>query len=279
MASQTLQDRTPTEATATDVVRLTGIRKQYGEDASRVDALRSIDLTVRRGEMVALMGPSGSGKSTLLNVLGLLDQPSGGTYVLSGEDVTRLTRTETARLRGDRVAFVFQGIHLLPRLTAQRNVELPMGYARLPGDARRTRARAALEKVGILELADRLPNQISGGQAQRVAIARAIATDPDLLLADEPTGALDRRSGLVVLSLFQALHRDEHLTLVLVTHDPLVARCAERVVSMEDGEIISDEAVTDRLDAQTLLEEFDAQHASRTASDASPAPVPEEVLR
>lgn len=266
MATQARGGTEAHAATQPDVVTLTGIKKGYGEGEARVEALRGVDLTIRSGEMVALMGPSGSGKSTMLNVLGLLDQASSGTYRLSGEDVTRLSRSQTARLRGNRVSFVFQGIHLLPRLTALHNVELPMAYARRPADTRAQRAQAALEKVGIAALANRLPNQISGGQAQRVAIARAIATGPDLLLADEPTGALDRRSGLVVLSLFQALHRDEGLTLVLVTHDPLVARCAERTVSMEDGEIISDEAVPDRLDAANLLREFDEQHQARTTA-------------
>ena len=279
MATQALGGTEARTASRPNVVALTGIKKGYGERAARVEALRGIDLTIRPGEMVALMGPSGSGKSTLLNVLGLLDQASEGTYRLSGVDVTRMSRSQTARLRGNRVAFVFQGIHLLPRLTAVHNVEFPMGYARLPAAGRRQRAQQALEKVGVWDLANRLPNQISGGQAQRVAIARAIGTNPDLLLADEPTGSLDRRSGLVVLSLFQALHREEGLTLVLVTHDPLVARCAERTVSMEDGEVISDEPVPDRLDAAELLREFDAQHQARKAATTPGAGAQKETGR
>ena len=229
------------------LAELFDVSKRYGSGPATVEALRQVNLTIQPGEMIALMGPSGSGKSTLMHILGLLDRPTAGRYTLRGEDMTRLSPGRVARLRGSRIAFVFQGIHLLPRLKAVTNVELPLGYARLPGKERRRRALAALEAVGVGTLSGRYPNQMSGGQAQRVAIARAIAPEPDLLLADEPTGALDRRSGRVVLALFQELHRRTGLTIILVTHDELVARHAERIVTMEDGQIVSDLPVTDRL--------------------------------
>jgi len=229
------------------LVQLRGISKLYGRGDAAVRALAEIDLDIGRGEMVALVGPSGSGKSTLMHVLGLLDRPSAGSYRLSGQEVARLSGSAAARLRGSRVTFVFQAIHLLPSLTAAGNVELPMAYARLPRAQRRTRAREALERVGLLDLAQRYPGQVSGGQAQRIAIARAVAGGPQLLLADEPTGALDRRSGQTVLALFQELHQRLGLTVVTVTHDPLVARHAQRIVQLEDGRIVSDAPVTDRL--------------------------------
>lgn len=232
------------------LARLQGIRKSYGRGPAAVEALAGIDLEIRQGEMVALVGPSGSGKSTLMHVLGLLDRASAGTYTLAGDDVTRLSGRAAARLRGSRVAFVFQAIHLLPSLTALGNVELPMAYARQPRGSRQERALAALQRVGLPHLAHRYPSAMSGGQAQRVAIARAVATGPRLLLADEPTGALDRRSGRTVLALFQELHRSSGLTVVLVTHDPLVAQHAERIIQMEDGRIIGDVSVADRLLAE-----------------------------
>jgi putative ABC transport system ATP-binding protein len=229
------------------LVRLRGVTKRYGQGAAAVLALAGIDLDVRPGEMVALVGPSGSGKSTLMHVLGLLDRPTSGTYLLGGRDVSHLRGAAAAQLRGRRIGFVFQAIHLLPSLTALRNVELPMVYGRLPRAERRTRALAALRRVGLAELAQRVPQAMSGGQAQRVAVARAVAAGPDLLLADEPTGALDRRSGRMVLALFQELHAQLGLTVVIVTHDPLVARHTQRIVTLEDGHIVADTPVTDRL--------------------------------
>jgi len=196
-----------------------------------------------------LMGPSGSGKSTLMQVLGLLDRPTAGTYRLNGQDLSRVSARTMAQLRGRRIGFVFQGIYLLPRLSALRNVELPMVYARMPQKEQRRRALDALERVGVGHLAGRMPNQLSGGQAQRVAIARAVAPGPDLLLADEPTGALDRASGREVLGVFQTLNRDLGLTIVMVTHDPVVSRHAQRIIEMEDGRFIRDYQVApeDRL--------------------------------
>jgi putative ABC transport system ATP-binding protein len=232
------------------LVQMRGIRKEYGRGAATVAALAGIDLEIRRGEMVALVGPSGSGKSTLMHVLGLLDRPSAGTYLLGGQDVSRLGAKAAARLRGSRVAFVFQAIHLLPSLDALRNIELPMVYGRQPRARRAASAREALQRVGLAHLAHRYPAELSGGQAQRVAIARAVAPGPALLLADEPTGALDRRSGRTVLRLFQDLHRNLGLTVVLVTHDPFVAQHTERIVQLEDGRITADAPVADRLLAE-----------------------------
>jgi len=232
------------------LVQLQGVSKQYGRGPTAVQALRDVDLEIGAGEMVALMGPSGSGKSTLMHILGLLDRPTSGVYRLAGQDMTVLSGRAAASLRGNRIAFVFQGIHLLPSLNALRNVELPMVYARWPGRTRAERARQALEGVGLWPLARRFPAQMSGGQAQRVAVARASAPTPQLLLADEPTGALDRRSGRAVLALFQQLHSRLGLTVVLVTHDPYVAQHTQRIVHLEDGRITGDEPVRERLTAE-----------------------------
>jgi putative ABC transport system ATP-binding protein len=231
------------------VILAQGLRRQYGQGDAAVQALGGLDLVVERKEMVALMGPSGSGKSTLMQILGLLDRPTAGTYQLSGRDVSRLNARESAEVRGERIGFVFQGINLLPRLSVLRNVELPMVYARMPASERKDRAMESLRRVGLDHLASRRPNQLSGGQAQRVAVARAVATGPDLLLADEPTGALDRASGRQVLALFQELNEELGLTIVIVTHDSVVAQHAKRLVMMEDGHIISDDPVTDRMQA------------------------------
>jgi putative ABC transport system ATP-binding protein len=236
------------------VIRAQGLQRRYGQGEVAVDALAGVDLTVEAGEMVALMGPSGSGKSTLMQVLGLLDRPTAGTYHLSGTDVSRLSARQAAALRGRRIAFVFQAIHLLPRLSALRNVELPMVYAHMPARERRERALESLERVGLQHLAGRRPNQLSGGQAQRVAIARAVAPGPDLLLADEPTGALDRASGREVLALFQRLNQELGLTIVVVTHDPVVAQHATRIVELEDGHIVGDRPVENRLIATSSKE-------------------------
>jgi len=232
-----------------------GLERRYGQGPVAVQALAGIDLDVARGEFVALMGPSGSGKSTLMQILGLLDRPTAGSYVLAGRDVTRIGGREAADLRGRRIAFVFQGIHLLPRLTAVGNVELPMVYARTPVRERRRRAVESLGHVGLGSLLARRPNQLSGGQAQRVAIARAVAPTPDVLLGDEPTGALDRQSGREVLHVFQQLNEEMGLTIVMVTHDPYVARHARRIVELEDGRIVGDRPVEEREIAQAATGE------------------------
>ena len=223
------------------VIATRGLTKVFGLNGNAVHALRGIDLTVSRGEFVALVGPSGSGKSTLMAILGCLDSPTAGTYSLDGQSVEGLSGGALARIRNEKVGFVFQTYNLLPKATVVRNVELPMLYAGVGGRERRERALALLEKVGIPEKANRLPAELSGGQRQRVAIARALANRPALLLADEPTGALDSKTGAEVLGLFQELHRQGH-TVVLVTHDPTIASLAQRRVELHDGLVQAPEA-------------------------------------
>ncbi|HMM34754.1 MAG TPA: ABC transporter ATP-binding protein [Thermoanaerobaculia bacterium] len=223
------------------VIATRGLTKVFGLNGNAVHALRGIDLEVRRGEFVALVGPSGSGKSTLMAILGCLDSPTGGTYALDGQAVEGLSGGALARIRNEKIGFVFQTYNLLPKATVARNVELPMLYAGVGGRERRARALELLEKVGIPEKAGRLPAELSGGQRQRVAIARALANRPALLLADEPTGALDSKTGAEVLALFRDLHAQGH-TVVLVTHDPSIAALAERRVELHDGLIRLPEA-------------------------------------
>ena len=216
------------------VIETRSLTKVFGVNGNAVHALRGIDLVVARGEFVALVGPSGSGKSTLMAILGCLDSPSAGAYALDGQPVEGLSGSALARIRNEKVGFVFQTYNLLPRSTVARNVELPMLYAGIGGRERRERSLALLERVGIPEKAGRLPAELSGGQRQRVAIARALANGPALLLADEPTGALDSKTGAEVLGLFQELHRQGN-TVVLVTHDPTIAALASRRVELYDG--------------------------------------------
>jgi len=223
------------------VIATRGLTKVFGLNGNAVHALRGIDLEVRRGEFVALVGPSGSGKSTLMAILGCLDSPTDGTYALDGQAVEGLSGGALARIRNEKVGFVFQTYNLLPKATVARNVELPMLYAGVGGRERRARALELLERVGIPEKAGRLPAELSGGQRQRVAIARALANRPALLLADEPTGALDSKTGAEVLALFRDLHAQGH-TVVLVTHDPSIAALAERRVELHDGLIRLPEA-------------------------------------
>jgi putative ABC transport system ATP-binding protein len=216
------------------IIQTRGLTKTFGANGTAVHALRGIDLDVARGEFVALIGPSGSGKSTLMAILGCLDRPTGGTFALDGEQVESLSGPELAAIRNEKVGFVFQQYNLLPKTTIVRNVELPMLYAGVPRRERRQRALELLERVGIPEKADVLPGALSGGQRQRVAIARALANEPALLLADEPTGALDSKTGQEVLALFQDLHRQGN-TVLLVTHDASIAALAERRVELRDG--------------------------------------------
>ena len=219
---------------AASILELRDLTKVYGSNGTAVHALRGIDLDIRRGEFVALVGPSGSGKSTLMSILGCLDRPTEGQYLLDGEQVEGLSGAELAAIRNEKIGFVFQQYNLLPKASVQRNVELPMLYAGVPRQERRERALELLEKVGIPEKAKALPAQLSGGQRQRVAIARALANGPALLLADEPTGALDSKTGSEVLALFKELHAQGN-TLILVTHDPSIAALAERQVELRDG--------------------------------------------
>ena len=218
------------------VAELRGVDKIYGSGAGLVRALDQLDLTVRKGDYLAVMGASGSGKSTAMNILGCLDRPSSGSYYLNGSAVEELDDDALADLRNQQLGFVFQQFHLLPHATALENVMLPMIYAGLSPQQRRDKAREALDRVGLGERMQNKPNQLSGGQQQRVAIARAIINQPALLLADEPTGALDSRTTDDVLNLFDALH-DQGITLVLVTHEDDVAARAERVVHFRDGRV------------------------------------------
>jgi putative ABC transport system ATP-binding protein len=222
------------------LVRFEGVSKTYLMGEVEVHALRGVDFEVHTGEMVAIMGASGSGKSTMLNILGTLDRPSEGRYLLDGEPVERLDEIELASLRNRKIGFVFQSFHLLPRDTARENVELPMVYAGESAAARRRKALRALERVGLADRTDHLPNQLSGGQQQRVSIARAIVNEPLMLLADEPTGALDSTTSKQVMELFCELHA-QGMTVIIVTHDPAVAAYARRVVTFSDGRILSDE--------------------------------------
>lgn len=222
------------------IIEMRQIGKVYHMGEIEVHALRSVDFTVRAGEMVAIMGASGSGKSTMLNLIGTLDRPTAGEYLLDGEPVQDLDEFELAQLRNRKIGFVFQSFNLLPRDSALENVELPMVYAGERRSLRRKKAVRALERVGLADRMEHLPNQLSGGQQQRVSIARAIVNEPLLLLADEPTGALDSNTTRSVMELFVELHR-QGMTVVLVTHDPNIAAYAHRVVSFSDGVIVSDE--------------------------------------
>ena len=222
---------------APPVVRTRGLGKVYAAGtAAEVVALRGVDLEIERGAFVAIMGPSGSGKSTLMNLLGCLDSPSSGVYECDGVDVATLDAEELAALRRDKIGFVFQGFHLLPRMDALHNVAMPLGYARVPHHERLDLARAALQSVGLGERTGHLPSEMSGGQQQRVAIARALVNRPPILLADEPTGALDSRTGEEILGLFTRLREEDH-TVVLITHDADVAAHADRTYEMRDGEL------------------------------------------
>ena len=221
------------------VIQVAGLTKVYGHGEAEVHALAGVDLVVAPGEYVAVMGASGSGKSTLMNVLGCLDTGSSGRYLLDGVDVRRLVDRQLSYVRNRKIGFIFQSFNLIPRTTALRNVELPLAYAGVPVAERRERALAALDRVGLADRVKHLPSELSGGQQQRVAVARAIVTDPVLLLADEPTGALDSHSTADVLALFDEL-ADEGRTLVVITHEDTVARHAQRIVRMSDGLIVSD---------------------------------------
>ncbi len=222
------------------MIRLRGIERVFHVGGEAVHALRSVDLEIARGEYVSLMGPSGSGKSTLLNVLGLLDRPSAGRYELDGRDVTDLTDDEQARVRRERIGFVFQFFHLVPRLTAEQNIELPMVLAGIDPTERHARLARLLVEYGLEARARHRPDELSGGQCQRVAIARAMSMRPALILADEPTGNLDRQTGQEVIAVLERVHHDGG-TVVLVSHDPEIGARAPRRLRMVDGAVVSDE--------------------------------------
>jgi len=222
-----------------EVVRLTRVTKIYPQGEQQVNALKDVSLTVRRGEFVAIMGPSGSGKSTCLHILGCLDTPTRGEYLLEGASIEVLSKNELAEIRNRKLGFVFQGFNLLARTTAIENVELPMIYGKVSSSARRKKALAALAMVGLADRANHFNNQLSGGEQQRVAIARALVNDPALILADEPTGNLDSKTSDEIMNIFKELN-NEGITIILVTHDSDVAACSRRVISFLDGQIIND---------------------------------------
>ena len=236
-----------------DIMVLDGITKDYVTEAVTVHALRRVDLNVKRGEFVAMVGQSGSGKSTMMNIIGCLDRPTSGRYLLDGIDVTHRSNDARAVVRNRLIGFVFQGFNLLPRTTALENVELPLVYRGVSSGDRGKRALKALESVGLADRLHHTPNQLSGGQQQRVAIARALVTEPPLLLADEPTGNLDTRTSYEVLGLLQELNRKNNITIVLVTHEPDIAACASRVINMRDGRVRDDSYNKSPVDALKAL--------------------------
>ena len=222
------------------ILTLTDICKDYQQGREPVRVLKNINLTVEKGEYLAIMGPSGSGKTTLMNIIGCLDVPTSGRYELDGKDLKDLKDDDLADIRNRHIGFVFQSFYLMPKLDARDNVALPLLYADVPLKERRARAEEALKAVGLGERMDFLPNQLSGGQCQRVAIARAMVTNPDLLLADEPTGALDTKSGNQIMEIFKKLS-DDGMTIIMITHEPAIAACADKTYHILDGELRTEE--------------------------------------
>jgi len=232
----------PTTPSAAPLIQMRDIVKIYPMGATEVHALRGITLNILQNDYVAIMGPSGSGKSTLMNIIGCLDTPTRGTYLLNGQNVSNLTDDELAHIRNQEIGFVFQTFNLLPRITCLQNVELPLIYAGVKRKERQERARKTLELVGLADRLHHRPNELSGGQRQRVAIARALVNEPAILLADEPTGNLDTQTGKEIMHLFETLYRQGN-TLIVVTHEPEIAQYARRIVRLRDGQIESDEPV------------------------------------
>jgi len=251
----------------TPVIKLEEIHKVYHTGEVDVHAVRGVTLEIQRGEFVAVMGASGSGKSTIMNMLGCLDRPSKGRYLLDGQDVSYLERDQLADIRNEKIGFVFQGFNLLSRTTALENVELPMLYVhrRISGKEQRDRAMKSLEIVGLAQRFDHHPNQLSGGQQQRVAIARALVNQPALLLADEPTGNLDSQTSIEIMGVFQKLN-EQGITIVMVTHELDIASYTKRNIIMRDGKVVTDEAVKNRLNAEDELRKLrNAQQAVNLA--------------
>ncbi|HTK94478.1 MAG TPA: ABC transporter ATP-binding protein [Terriglobales bacterium] len=240
--------------TGSPVIQIVDVHKYYEMGETKVHALRGVSAEIMRGEFVAIMGASGSGKSTFMNILGCLDKPSAGHYLLEGTDVSERSKRELAKIRNEKIGFVFQGFNLLARTTALENTELPALYAQLPREEREKRAREALAMVGLAEREDHFPSQLSGGQQQRVAIARALVNRPAILLADEPTGNLDSRTSVEIMDIFQKLNEERGLTIVLVTHEHDIAQFAKRNLIFRDGKIRKDDVVVDRPRAAEVLQ-------------------------
>lgn len=232
------------------VIEIKNLTKVYQMGDMEVRALRGVSLEVHKQELIAIMGPSGSGKSTMMNIIGCLDKPTGGKYVLEGVDVSTLDDNQLAHIRNQKLGFVFQSFNLLARTSALANVELPMVYNRLSSRERRRRAVAALEAVGLGDRLHHKPNELSGGQQQRVAIARSLVNEPAIILADEPTGNLDSKSGEEVMAIFQQLNREKGITIVFVTHEPDIAEHTRRIVRLGDGLVVSDEAIENPKEAK-----------------------------
>ncbi|MHB1135853.1 MAG: ABC transporter ATP-binding protein [Coriobacteriia bacterium] len=245
---------TTQDDSAAVVLETHGVTKTYVLEGIEVNALRGVDVAIRKGEMVSIMGPSGSGKSTLMHIVGLLDRPTSGRVILDGEDVSRMSPNELAELRNRHIGFVFQSFNLLSRTSALANVELPLVYGGVSGPERTRRAREALERVGLGDRLGHTSSQLSGGQQQRVAIARALVNNPSIVLADEPTGNLDSKSGVEVMATLQELH-SQGITVILVTHDDRVARHANRIIRVFDGQVEADTDVADRILAGTAVTE------------------------
>ena len=250
------------------VIQLQDIHKTYHTGEVDVHAVRGVSLEISQGEFVALMGASGSGKSTMMNIIGCLDRPTKGTYLLDSIDVSQLSRDELADIRNQKIGFVFQGFNLLSRTSALENVELPMLYTRqrLSGSSQRERALKALDTVGLADRADHKPNQLSGGQQQRVAIARALTNQPSLLLADEPTGNLDSRTSVDIMGVFQKLN-DQGMTIVMVTHELDIAQYTKRMVVMRDGKVVGDTLVPKRLIAENELHRLQEEQKAALLND------------
>jgi putative ABC transport system ATP-binding protein len=243
------------------VIEIQNVKKIYQMGDVQVPALNGVSLNVEKGEMVAIIGPSGSGKSTLMNIIGCLDTPTSGSYILDGVDVSKMTDDEQALIRNKKIGFVFQQFNLLPRTPALDQVELPMVYA--GASDRKARARQALEAVGLGDRLHHRPTELSGGQQQRVAIARALVNNPSILLADEPTGNLDSKAGREVMAIFQRLNRERGITVILVTHEPAIAAHTHRIIRIRDGMIVGDEKVAKPRDATAEESVYDANNGGR----------------